>query len=108
MAGERLVRVAKGCIDTEDAARRLHEVVDKLAGAGFIVSVSFTMPPDLGCGTLYAIVGPRGGIRMVLFKGEKGVAAVTKSVMRWFKPTKVHDRTIFYKILRRYRLVDGA
>ena len=67
MAGERPEKVAEGCISAEEANRKLHEIVDRLTSAGFTVYLSFTLPPDLGCGDLYAIVGPRGGIRMVLF-----------------------------------------
>lgn len=100
----KIVLVAEGCIrGNERGIEEIRRLVRDLQQAGLLVTITHAVfVPDLGCGKLLAVVGPRGGVHEVFFVREgKGVVKPTKAMLRHFEPEKIHDQHLYEKIMKK-------
>ena len=99
----RRVVVAEGCIRGNiGELKRLAETAERVSGPLFRVTIMFRVVPNLGCGSLVAVLGPRGGIRGLLFNTSDHAIPVGRAELANFKPTTIHDEALWARIKRKY------
>jgi len=96
---ERVVKVAEGCIESNIGF--LRDLLEKARNTKTQLIIHASIIPDLGCGELLAIVGPRGGVRGVAFVANGELYWLNRTLLRAFKPSHIYDKKLYEKIMKR-------